>query len=313
MSSLHRIIWIDGRLRAMAYPNCRIIAEQFGISARQAARDVEYLRDSLGAPIAYCRNRKGYYYTEPTFVLPSMMLTSTQKQSLSYLSYRYEKTGDPEGRRLAELFRRLTGSDCSSAVLAPGGIEASLSPGSGITVHGLNPVEIGKFQTLQQAIHLQLRVSLDYNADGLTNRMHSFSPVQLFPYDSENCVMGFDETAGLIRLITLRTIMSIRLSSERYAISPLFGAEEVVPIAAEEPYAALVALDVPECAVLLQHRYELVEGRRFRIYFRDPDRLCSMLLRCPCDYRLVKPGWLRNMLQNRLQSMLQALQPNFPL
>ncbi|MNI92392.1 hypothetical protein D3C73_1501810 [compost metagenome] len=96
-------------------------------------------------------------------------------------------------------------------------------------------------------------------------------------------------------------------------MTPLFGAEEVFPIAVEEPYSALIALAVPESAALLQHRYEQVDGRRFRIYFRDPDRLCSALLRCPCDYRLLKPGWLRNMLQNRLHKMLHSLQPNFPL
>jgi predicted DNA-binding transcriptional regulator YafY len=312
MSNWHRIIWIDGRIRVSAYPNCRHIAEHFCISSRQAARDVEYLRDSLGAPLSYCHNHKGYFYTEPTFALPSIVLTSSQLQSLSYLSYRYEKTGDQEGRQLAELFRRLTGPEGSSASYISDSWQAS-APAAAMPVHSLNPLETGKFQALQEAIRLQLRVSLEYYVEGIANRMDSFSPVQLFPYGSENCVMGYDETAGLIRLIALRSISSLRISSERYAISPLFGSGEVVPVAAEEPYSAIVALSVPECAILLQHRYELVEGRRFRIYFRDPDRLCSVLLHCPCDYRIVKPGWLRNMLQNRLQSMLQSLQPHYPL
>lgn len=52
MSNLHRILWIDQEIRRGGYPNSRTIAEQFEISPRQAARDIEYLRYSLGD---FCR------------------------------------------------------------------------------------------------------------------------------------------------------------------------------------------------------------------------------------------------------------------
>lgn len=49
MAKLHRIIWIDAQIRADKFPNARTIAQEFEISQRQAARDLEYLRDSLGS------------------------------------------------------------------------------------------------------------------------------------------------------------------------------------------------------------------------------------------------------------------------
>ena len=52
-----------------SYPNAQRLAERFGISHRQAQRDLDYLRRELGAPIAYDNSRKGFYYTQP-FVLP---------------------------------------------------------------------------------------------------------------------------------------------------------------------------------------------------------------------------------------------------
>ena len=48
MAALHRIQWLDSEIRAETYPNARRLAERFEISHRQAQRDFEYLRDSLG-------------------------------------------------------------------------------------------------------------------------------------------------------------------------------------------------------------------------------------------------------------------------
>ena len=52
-----------------SYPNAQRLAERFGISHRQAQRDLDYLRRELGAPVAYDNSRKGFFYTHP-FVLP---------------------------------------------------------------------------------------------------------------------------------------------------------------------------------------------------------------------------------------------------
>lgn len=55
-----------------SYPNAQRLAERFGISHRQAQRDMDHLRNKLGAPVAYDKNKKGFYYTEP-YVLPVLL------------------------------------------------------------------------------------------------------------------------------------------------------------------------------------------------------------------------------------------------
>lgn len=107
MAKLHRIIWIDAQIRADKFPNTRTIARHFEISPRQAARDLEYLRDSLGAPLDYCAKRRGYYYGEACFTLPNVYITDEQKQELAILSQRYDQLTPGESNQLAELFRRL--------------------------------------------------------------------------------------------------------------------------------------------------------------------------------------------------------------
>lgn len=108
MAKLHRIVWIDAQIRADKFPNARTIARQFEISPRQAARDLEYLRDSLGAPLDYCAKRRGYFYGEACFALPNVYVTDEQKQELAVLSQRYDQLMPGKSNQLAELLRRLT-------------------------------------------------------------------------------------------------------------------------------------------------------------------------------------------------------------
>ncbi|RXZ77790.1 hypothetical protein EBB07_27340 [Paenibacillaceae bacterium] len=118
MALLHRIQWIDERIRASRFPNINQIVEQFEISRRQALRDIEYLRDSLGAPLDYCAKSKGYYYTDRSFAVPSQFMTDNQKELLSALASHYEAlslndrcqpfASDTFGK-LAALLTRLSG------------------------------------------------------------------------------------------------------------------------------------------------------------------------------------------------------------
>lgn len=67
--AVERIIWLHKRIKEGYYPNAMRLSERFGISHRQAQRDADYLRRKIGAPIAFCPTKKGYYYTEE-FSLP---------------------------------------------------------------------------------------------------------------------------------------------------------------------------------------------------------------------------------------------------
>ena len=74
MNANTRIQWLHKKISMNSYPNAQRLAERFGISHRQAQRDLDYLRRELEAPVAYDNSRKGFYYTAP-FSLP-LLLTS---------------------------------------------------------------------------------------------------------------------------------------------------------------------------------------------------------------------------------------------
>jgi predicted DNA-binding transcriptional regulator YafY len=123
IASRHRIQWIDACIRQGRHPGIPAILERFEISRRQALRDIEYMRDSLGAPIAYCPKRRGYYYTDDSFAVPGQLMTADQRELLSCLAANYEVLAQSDTRAteaytaLAELLQRLSGKAASAVKL----------------------------------------------------------------------------------------------------------------------------------------------------------------------------------------------------
>lgn len=92
ISAYHRIIWFHNRVIDQHYPNARALCEYFEISGRQAQRDIEYLRDSMNAPLVYCAKKRGYVY-EQAYSLPHYFLSEIEKQTLHAMVDDYSQIG----------------------------------------------------------------------------------------------------------------------------------------------------------------------------------------------------------------------------
>jgi predicted DNA-binding transcriptional regulator YafY len=106
--SLERLAVLDRAIRAGEYPNARIIANRLEVDPRTIQRDIQFLRDRIGAPLAYDAVRHGYYYTEPDYRLPAVSLTEGELVAIflaerALQSYR----GTPYAGALARVFRKL--------------------------------------------------------------------------------------------------------------------------------------------------------------------------------------------------------------
>lgn len=66
---------IDELIRSGTYPNCSTIMKKFEISRSTANRDIDFLRCRYNAPLEYDQQKNGFYYTDPTFFVKSVMLS----------------------------------------------------------------------------------------------------------------------------------------------------------------------------------------------------------------------------------------------
>jgi len=85
VSRFYRIYKIHGLLRNARQPvPMRVFVEELESSRNTITRDFEYLRDSLGAPIEYCRNANGHRYAPgaPVFELPGFWMNPAELYAL---------------------------------------------------------------------------------------------------------------------------------------------------------------------------------------------------------------------------------------
>ncbi len=65
-----RFVWFHGQVKRLRCPNAKSLVKEFEISERTAQRDIDFMRDTLHAPLAFDRLRNGYRYTDDAFEIP---------------------------------------------------------------------------------------------------------------------------------------------------------------------------------------------------------------------------------------------------
>ncbi len=78
-----RIIEIDEMIRSGRYPNATDLRKHFEVSRATIMRDLDFLRDRYHAPLEYDAQKNGFYYTDPTFFIQSVMLSEGELFTVS--------------------------------------------------------------------------------------------------------------------------------------------------------------------------------------------------------------------------------------
>ncbi|MBM4028246.1 MAG: hypothetical protein FJ280_23060 [Planctomycetes bacterium] len=78
-SAMARIVEFDLMVRLGRYPSRMNFSVDYGVTERTVARDIEYLRDRLQAPLEYDTNRRGYFYSKK-WELPSVVSMSGMRE-----------------------------------------------------------------------------------------------------------------------------------------------------------------------------------------------------------------------------------------
>ncbi len=303
MSQLHRLKWIDEQIRGGRFPTCRKIAERWEISLRQASRDVEYLRYSMGAPVEYSSERGGYLYTEASYVFPSAILTETERDALTYLSYRYAQSGGEQEARLAELFRRMSGGADSPPM--DGGPEIRALP--------LSDLEAAAYKTLTAAAQEKRKTRLEYMDAGQKKTARVFHPYKVYVSAGNAYAAGFCELRRELRVLRLSRISGIRLLDDGFTVAAGYRETdfgENLPVDFREPYQAVVRFDRTEELGPMILFHEKAGPRTFRMTFRRSDEILRILFSCGDDFTIVSPAWLREEARRRFSALAEKNSEN---
>lgn len=75
LRAFERLRAICGEIRKGSYPSLARLARVTDVNARTVQRTIRELRAELDAPIAFDRQRKGFYFTDPAWKIPALTLT----------------------------------------------------------------------------------------------------------------------------------------------------------------------------------------------------------------------------------------------
>ncbi len=301
MSNLHRIQWIDIQIRAKRFPNCSRIAEEFCISRRQASRDIEYLRDSLCAPVEYSPARYGYYYSDNTFVLPGMMVTESEKQALTYLADQFRESKSSLASSLAHLFARLSGeqsNDTATAYDIP-------------QIH-IHEKEITQYNILKKAVYELKKVEMVYINLGNMKTRRVFCPYRIFMKNNNSYVVGYCEFRNEIRIFRLNRIREIRITEHNFQIVQGFDATqygEDLRFDYRDPYQAVIAFDRKIAPGELDVDPVPAANGACVIRFTSSCQLISSLIRLNVGFKIHHPDWLRIRLVEQMQKIIKKNLP----
>jgi proteasome accessory factor B len=72
---MERMIRIHQSIMSGNYPNAATLAGELEVSAKSIYRDLEFMRDRMGLPLAYDGKRSGFRYTENVSAFPALQIT----------------------------------------------------------------------------------------------------------------------------------------------------------------------------------------------------------------------------------------------
>lgn len=108
LSAPARYLEIDARIRSGGRPSHAAIAKDLGVSTRTIQRDFDYMKGTIGAPLEYDPKRKGWFYSDDTFFLPSVLATADDLLALLLIRQAIEQyEGTPYAEAAKRAFARI--------------------------------------------------------------------------------------------------------------------------------------------------------------------------------------------------------------
>lgn len=312
---LVRMQHIDRQLKENRYPNCSQVARYFEVSSKSIQRDIDYMRDVLGAPIAYDRKRRGYRYEKAGWsFLPSKILEGKEAEALMATKkvlarYKGSPYYEEVCRALDKVRQYLPENSAADELLSIYSFEQSSSAG----------IEPRIFARIEDAIRGRLKVNMTYRASWnqeVTERtvhpyLFRYSPVRETWY-----LIGHCELRNEIRTFAIHRIRTLALTGKRFTVPKTFSLENYVDktfdqIHRDEAHRVAIRFTPFQAQWIREHIWHPSQeteehangGLTLRMTVGALDAVKRWVLRYGCEAQVLEPQELREMMKSEAVAM----------
>ncbi|KAF0133203.1 MAG: regulatory protein DeoR [Candidatus Saganbacteria bacterium] len=222
-----RLAKIDELIRGKRYPNCRKMAEEFEVSQRTILRDIEAMKDSLGAPILFSKEKNGYYYGSSGFSLPELKLSEGELLAVllgAEIMSKYKNT--PFEAAISRAFEKLQLLLPNSVTINPTKIDEFISFDIRQT-RELDKESAKVFEVLVKAIKDKNGVEVNYYVIG-RNAMQKrvIDPYHLRHTQGSWYLIGYCHLRKDIRTFSVNQIKGIKALPQKFEVQKDFSVEK---------------------------------------------------------------------------------------
>lgn len=221
-----RLLFIHNEIKSGRHPTSVQLAAEYEVSDKTIRRDIEYLKDMLGAPVIYSRKHGGYIYTEPGFDVPSFMLTEGDVFALAVGQVVLENYREsPFYDRLKDVFDRIVQSLPESGEISGADVKGIIS-----TTH-IPQVIIDPeiFQRVYKAVSGHTRLSFDYRAPAYKDFVHrGCDPYRIVNHRGNWYVIGAEQPSGMVKIWALNRMKNPRAEKDTFSIPADFNLDECI-------------------------------------------------------------------------------------
>lgn len=220
---LERILEIDRQIRSGMFPNADSIAEKFETGRRVVFKDREFLL-RLGAPIAYNRERKGWYYANSSFALPGTIVTEGELLAF-FLSVEIAKRhlGTHLEQALTDAAKKIAATLKGKVQVELGALSKHCSFEQTATSLANEYTLLNFYKAIEQARQVEIRY-LSASKGELTDR--TVDPYHLYNREGNWYLIAHDHLRGGIRTFHLDRIRNLTILPGGFLMSPGFHPEE---------------------------------------------------------------------------------------
>jgi len=223
-NSQRRLAIIDQYISDGNYPTASFLAKKLECSVRTIQRDINEMINFYHAPIEARQGNGGYYYSDPTFFLKSVMLSEGELFSLTLfdqLLNQYKNT--PLEENLRKIFEKITEGLPNSVT-----VDSSFLKSNVTFIPDLLPeIDAKVFETIFSALQNHKSLRFDYRP----LQKNTFMERKLDPYHAV-CqkgnwyILGFCHDKNEVRVFNISRIKNTEETSERFKVPKTFKAED---------------------------------------------------------------------------------------
>lgn len=221
---LERILRIHQAVQAGEFPNATRLSAEIEVTVKTIHRDVAFMRDRMGLPIAFDTKRNGYHYTGEVSSFPSLQLTEGELFALCVAEKSLEQyRGTSFEKPLLSALQKMQQSLPDTISINLGELGEAIS----FRTRAEPILNLEIFDALAKATATRRQLELSYRKAGTTTpEKRIVDPYHLANINGEWFLFAFDHLRKDIRTFVPARIKSVKQTGKRFERPQGFSLEK---------------------------------------------------------------------------------------